>query len=105
MRFCCSDTPQRGTGVEAGGSTERHWGAPAVRPRTQRGGRGGTYGEVSPGGEPLGEVVEGVGPGAHGVAVPVDLVEQVRGLVQPVVADVHILLPHAFGSPCGPEHW
>lgn len=74
-------------------------------PRGAAAGRGGagTYGEVSPGGEPLGEVVEGVGPGAHGVAVPVDLVEQVRGLVEPVVADVHVLLPHAFGSPCGPN--
>lgn len=74
-------------------------------PRGAEAGRGGagTYGEVSPGGEPLGEVVEGVGPGAHRVAVPVDLVEQVRGLVEPVVADVHVLLPHAFGSPCGPN--
>lgn len=56
--------------------------------------------KVPLGSEPLGEVVEGVGLGAHWVAVPVDLVEQVGGLVQAVVADVHVLLLDVLGPPC-----
>lgn len=58
-----------------------------------------TYGEISFGSELLGEVVEGIGFGADRVAIPVDFVEEVRGLVKPVVTDVHVLLLHSFGSP------
>lgn len=59
-----------------------------------------TYREVPLGRQSLGEVVEGVGLGAHWVAVTVNLVEEVRGLVQPVVADVDVLLLHALGPTC-----
>lgn len=38
--------------------------------------RGATYREVSLGSELLGEVVEGVGLGADGVTIAVDLVEE-----------------------------
>lgn len=44
-------------------------------------------------------MVEGIGFGADRVAIPVDFVEQVCGLVKPVVTDVHVLLLHSFGSP------
>lgn len=46
-------------------------------------------------------MVEGVRLGAHWVAVPVDLVEQVGRFVQAVVADVHVLLFYILGPPCG----
>lgn len=46
-------------------------------------------------------MVEGVRLGAHRVAVPVDLVEQVGRFVQAVVADVHVLFFYILGPPCG----
>lgn len=58
-----------------------------------------TYREVPLGCQPLGKVVKGVGLGAHWVAVTVDLVEEVSGLVQSVVADVHVLLFYSLGPP------
>lgn len=58
------------------------------------------YGEVPLGCQPLGEVVEGKGLGAHRVAVTVDLVEEVSRLIQSIVTDVDILLLDAFGPPC-----
>lgn len=45
-------------------------------------------------------MVEGVRLGAHRVAVPVDLVEQVGRFVQAVVTDVHVLLFYILGPPC-----
>ena len=58
------------------------------------------YREVSLGGEPLGEVIEGIGLGAHGVAVAMDLVEEVGRLVEAVVADVNVLLLHSLRPTC-----
>lgn len=45
-------------------------------------------------------MVEGVGLGAHWVTVAVDFVKKMRGFVQPVVADVHVLLLDAFRPTC-----
>lgn len=59
-----------------------------------------THRKVPLGSQPLGEVVEGVRLGAHRVAVPVDLVEQVGRFVQAVVADVHVLLFYILGPSC-----
>lgn len=56
--------------------------------------------EVSFGREPLGEVVEGIWLGADWVAVTVDLVEQVSGLIQAVITDVHILLFYILWPSC-----
>lgn len=56
--------------------------------------------KVSLGSQPLGEVVEGVRLGAHRVAVPVDLVEEVSRFVQAVVTDVHILLFYILRPSC-----
>lgn len=63
-----------------------------------------TYREISPGRQPLGEMIEGIGLGAHGVAAPMHLVEQMGRLVEPVIADVHVLLLHSLGSPYGSKH-
>lgn len=62
-----------------------------------------THRKVSLGSQPLGEVVEGVRLGAHRVAVPVDLVEQVSRFVQAVVTDVHILLFYILRPSCKEE--
>lgn len=62
-----------------------------------------THRKVSLGSQTLGEVVEGVRLGAHRVAVPVDLVEQVSGFVQAVVTDVHILLFYILRPSCREE--
>lgn len=45
-------------------------------------------------------MVEGIWLGADWVAVAMDLVEQVGGLVQAVIADVHILLFDTFWPSC-----
>ncbi len=44
----------------------------------------------------LGEMIERIGLGAHGVPVAMDLVEQVCGFIQPVVADVNVLFLYPF---------
>lgn len=59
--------------------------------------------EVSFGCEPLGEVVEGIWLGTDWVAVAMDLVEQVRRLVQAVIADVHILFFYILRPSCGKD--
>lgn len=59
-----------------------------------------TYWEVPFGCESLGEVVEGIRLGAHWVTVTVDFVKKMSRFVQPVIADVHILLLHAFRPTC-----
>lgn len=58
------------------------------------------YREVSLRCKSFGEVVEGVGLGAHWIAVSVDFVEEVGRFVKAVVTDVHILLLHSFWPSC-----
>lgn len=48
-------------------------------------------------------MVEGIQLGADWEAVPMDLVEQVSGLVQAVITDVHVLLFHTLRPSCREE--
>lgn len=73
--------------------------ASPLRARSQERG-GGAYREVPLRRQPFGEVVEGVGFGADRIAIAVDLVEEVRRLVQAVIADVDVRLLRPFGSSC-----
>lgn len=106
MYLCCLEIPtarfpQSGTEEQDEEAGSPPYGAARVSCAawTRTGGRTETHREISLGSELLGEVVKGIGLGADGIAVPVDLVKQVCGLVEPIVTDVHVLLLHPFGSP------